>query len=133
MEDGKPTNLDDASVEAIARRVCELLGETRPSSSEPLVITADELARRLRRKRAWVYANADQLGVLRLGEGPRPRLMFDPAQVEDRLRSIKEDGSVAGPSTPRAHRPRPRKRVLPEAELLAIGSSPPRPRRRDGT
>ena len=31
--------------------------------------------------RSWVYAHANELGVIRLGNGPRPRLRFDSAVV----------------------------------------------------
>lgn len=40
------------------------------------LIDATELAKRIGRSRDYVYANADALGALRLGDGPRPRLMF---------------------------------------------------------
>lgn len=49
-------------------------------SEEPL-LTATEVAHRLSVARGWVYAHAGELGVVRIGEGPRPRLRFDPAVV----------------------------------------------------
>jgi hypothetical protein len=36
---------------------------------------------------AWVRENADRLGAIRLGDGPRPRLRFDPATVATALKS----------------------------------------------
>ena len=41
------------------------------------LLTADELAAWLRVDRAYVYEHAAELGVFRLGSGPRARLRFD--------------------------------------------------------
>lgn len=41
------------------------------------LITAAELAQRLGVSPGWVYEHKDDLGVVRLGKGPRPRLRFD--------------------------------------------------------
>src|SRR5689334_18867587 len=65
--------LDDASIEAIARRVAELLAKT---GGERLV-SASELAKRLGVERPWVYSNARKLGAVRLSNGPRAQLRFD--------------------------------------------------------
>lgn len=45
------------------------------------LVDASELARWLRVSRSTVYANASRFGVIRLGEGPRARLRFDPHVV----------------------------------------------------
>jgi hypothetical protein len=50
---------------------------------EPL-LTAAEVAARFSVDRSWVYAHARELGVLRIGDGPRPRLRFDPGVVAQR-------------------------------------------------
>ena len=65
--------LDAASVEAIARRVADLLRVDRPA---PLV-DAQAVAERLGISRATVYAYASLLGATRVGNGLRPRLRFD--------------------------------------------------------
>jgi hypothetical protein len=36
----------------------------------------------------FIYAHADDLGAIRLGAGPRPRLRFDPAVVRERWASV---------------------------------------------
>ena len=55
-------------------------------SAEPArLLTAAEVAARLSVARGWVYEHARELGVVRLGDGPRPRLRFDPAVVERML------------------------------------------------
>jgi hypothetical protein len=45
------------------------------------LLDATAVARRLGRSREWVYRHADELGAVRLGDGERPRLRFDPARV----------------------------------------------------
>lgn len=75
--------LDASTIEAIARRVAELVA-TRSQRSGDL-LTVSEVAEQLGVSRAWVYENADQLGVIRLGGGTRPRLRFDPEAVRERL------------------------------------------------
>lgn len=49
------------------------------------MLTARQVAARFNVERSWVYAHADELGVVRLGRGPRPRLRFDPAVVAQHL------------------------------------------------
>jgi site-specific DNA-methyltransferase (adenine-specific) len=75
--------LASESVEAIAQQVAERLGQS-PAAPETL-LSADEVAIRYGVERSWVYEHADQLGAIRLGNGPRPRLRFKAAQVEDFL------------------------------------------------
>lgn len=76
--------LEPDDVEAIARRVAELLG-TGPQAPVRYVDAA-YLARALGVERAWVYAHAQQLGGVRLG-GPRGRLRFDLEAVREQLSS----------------------------------------------
>jgi hypothetical protein len=75
--------LDASTIEAIAHRVAELVA-TRSQRGNDL-LTVGEVADQLGVSRAWVYENADQLGVIRLGGGTRPRLRFDPDAVRERL------------------------------------------------
>jgi hypothetical protein len=48
------------------------------------LLTAAEVAARFSVDRSWVYAHARELGVVKIGNGPRPRLRFDPAVVAQR-------------------------------------------------
>ena len=59
--------LDAATVEAIARRVVELL-ERRGLQRRELVDAA-EIARRFGIERSWVYSHAIELGAVKLGGG----------------------------------------------------------------
>ena len=78
--------------------------------SAPL-LTADQVAELSRHSRAWVYEHREELGAVRLGDGPRPRLRF-PADCLQKL--------AAGFSS--------RRSVPPESPAPTL--SPPRYRRR---
>ena len=69
-----------ADIEAIARRVVELQREQGGQAVGEL-LTPAEVARRFGVSRAWVYSRADELGVIRLGDGRKPRLRFDAGAV----------------------------------------------------
>jgi hypothetical protein len=110
--------LDPQTVEAIARRVVELL-ERRGLQSRELVDAA-ELARRLGIERSWVYTHAIELGAVKLGNGTKPRLRFDPEVAARVLRRVGE-GPVADPPTRSGKRAgQPPRREGSEAPLLPI-------------
>jgi predicted DNA-binding transcriptional regulator AlpA len=90
--------LDPGSVEAVARRVVELLG------GEAALLDATSVAQRLGRSREWVYRHADELGAVRLGDGDRPRLGFAPAKVAEYLDACKSSRRTPDPSNRAAMR-----------------------------
>ena len=97
-------------IEEIARRLLELLSPVAAPAPEP-VIDAAEVARRYGLDRAWVYAHADELGAIRLGDGSRPRLRFDPETVVDKLTARFGSERSEGRSKPISTRKRtPRER-----------------------
>lgn len=77
--------LDPESIEALARRLADLLAPREPARPRAQLITAEEVARWWGIGRRWVYDHADDLGARRLGGGRRPRLRFDPDEVAERL------------------------------------------------
>jgi hypothetical protein len=89
------TELDPATIEAIARRVAELLDERSPD--RPSLVDAAELARTLGVERDWVYRHAVKLGAIRLGDSPGARLRFDPDLV---LASLPRLGEPPSPPPP---------------------------------
>lgn len=94
--------LAPAAVEAVAERVAELLADTeRPA----VLVDAAEIARRFAVSRDYVYANADRLGAVRLGDGQKPRIRFDPDLVAERL--------GAQPSVPPSRPRRTKPNLLP--------------------
>jgi hypothetical protein len=77
-----PVHLDGESTEAVARRVVELLRDEYIGGG---LIDATEVARRFSVSRDYVYEHADELDAVRLGDGSRARLRFDPVTVRERL------------------------------------------------
>ena len=63
--------LDPQAIEAVARRVVELL-ERRGVGGGTELVDAAELARRLGIERSWVYTHAIELGAVKLGSGRKP-------------------------------------------------------------
>lgn len=61
----------------VAAHVAEMLNDARTPPPAPQTVDAATLANHLGVTRGFVYEHADDLGVVRLGEGPRPRLRFD--------------------------------------------------------
>lgn len=60
----------------------------------PNLMTAAELARRLGVARSYVYEHAGRLGAVRLGDGKRPRLRFDPRVARQALPADTADSVV---------------------------------------
>jgi hypothetical protein len=78
--------LDGDEIEAIARRVAELL-----RGDNGRYLDAAGIARRYGVGRAWVYQHKRELGAVALGNGPKPRLRFDAARVEALLEKQRAD------------------------------------------
>jgi predicted DNA-binding transcriptional regulator AlpA len=88
------------SIEALASRLAELLGRStpepeRPAETKKKMLSPAEVSELWGVSRVWVYRHADALGVRRLGSGTRPRLRFDPEEIEERLGAPRRRG-VAG-------------------------------------
>lgn len=111
--------LDPQTVEAIARRVVQLLRGIRADAE---LVDAAELARRLGVDRSWVYTHAIELGAVKLGGGARPRLRFDPKVAVERIRN-----RAGGRDT----RQPPRRRGSPEP-TVAVDRPPLLPIKRGG-
>jgi len=77
--------LDPASIEAVARRVADLMRDQEIGSD---LVDATEVARRFGVSRDYVYEHADKLGATRLGNGSRARLRFDLVTVRERLTQL---------------------------------------------
>ena len=69
-------DLTPQAVERVAVRVAILL-QGHGAGQEPELLSAGELARRLRVERPWVYRNRELLGGLRIGIGPKAPWRFD--------------------------------------------------------
>jgi hypothetical protein len=109
------------TIERIAQRVVQLLHHERQldnSTDTPRdLMDAGELARQLGLTRAWVYEHAQQLGAIPVGDGPRPRLRFDPQTAMKALNTRQPHGEAVtakadGPRPGRPHR-RPASSTIP--------------------
>ena len=79
--------LADRLGDVVVQRVLDAIrteGLTRRASEREAWLDANEVADRLRMSREWVYEHAEELGVSRMGDGPRPRLRFPPHLVQAR-------------------------------------------------
>ena len=107
-------------IELLAQRVAELLANQAMESRQMgQLVDAAAVARLLGVSRATVYAKADELGAIRVGNGKRARLRFDPARIVA--------GHLAGEPTDLEQRPprrRRSRRSIPTPKLRA----PPDPR-----
>lgn len=84
--ESKRIKLDPETIEAIARRVVELLEQGGLRKRE--LVDAADLARRFGIERSWVYTHAIELGAVKLGGGTKPRLRFDPEVAARVLRRV---------------------------------------------
>ncbi len=125
---GRPhTNatLDAASVEAVARRVVELIRSEGNSSIVRGLVDAAALAAELGVERSWVYAHRVELGAIQLGSGSKPRLRFDvevawkvlARSAVSESHEPKSPASTRGPKRPR------RRRIVGGPGLLPIRGS----------
>jgi len=101
--DRQVSRLTRADIEAIAECVVEQMREVvRPQLWFGLADAA-EVARRLRVHENWVYAHADELGVIRLGEGEKARLRFDLGRVALAIGVTESKRGGRGSGRPRRH------------------------------
>ena len=120
-----PAEYDDAALDRLADllvdRLAARLGGLIPEQPEQLV-DATEIARLHGKTRWWVYEHAGELGAVRLGSGPRPRLGFSPARVAVVLRKVSEPEPLAPPPRAKPRRePRRRANHTPSgARLLSV-------------
>jgi hypothetical protein len=110
--------LDPQATEAIARRVVELLEQRGLQRRE--LVDAAELARRFGMERSWVYSHAIELGAVKLGSGPKPRLRFDPEIAARVLRKVGEVPAADPPARSGKRAGQPQGRESSEVRLLPI-------------
>jgi len=93
----------------VAERVLAGLAEDRRPGDDGRLLTAVEVARRFGVSAEWIRENADRLGALRLGDGPRPRLRFDPERVAEALNARSIRGRSDAPDCPPERAPQRRR------------------------
>lgn len=120
MEDGAPA-ISDEDLERLADRVAERVAIRLTGSDSRGLVDASAIALRFSLSRSWVYENAEQLGVIRVGGGPRARLRFDPDIVRERLAEL--DSAV--PRIARNSRRR-RRSADEQSDLLPVRARAPK-------
>jgi hypothetical protein len=121
-----PAGYDDDALDRLADLLAERLAVRLKSlttaAAEPLVDAA-EIARLHGKTRTWVYEHAGELGAVRLGSGPRPRLAFSPARVAERLEKVERPTTAPLPeATPTRRRRQRAGRTATGAPLLHVRS-----------
>jgi hypothetical protein len=119
---------DDELLDQLADRLADRLVARLELAIKPreTLIDAGEVARIVGKTRAWVYDHAGELGAVRLGTGPKPRLGFYPARVHEHLESVASPPPIP-PPTPAAPRRAPRDGYTAAgAKLLAVRGHPRR-------
>jgi hypothetical protein len=109
-------DLAPEAMEAIARRVAALLADPPPAAR---LVDAAEVADLLGVARSWVYDNAERLGAVRIGDGPRGRLRFNV----DRALTAWRDREPEPEPEPQPRAPR-RRATTTTAALLPIKGPP---------
>jgi len=79
-------DLTPQAVEDVAVRVAALLRSR--GDQTPELLSAGELARRLRVERPWVYRHRELLGGLRIGAGPKAPWRFEYETAVEALREL---------------------------------------------
>lgn len=82
-------DLTPQAVEQIAVRLAQLL--QRGERAQPELLSAGELARRLRVERPWVYRHRELLGGIRIGGGPKAPWRFDYETAVEAMRERQGD------------------------------------------
>lgn len=111
----------------VAEKVAEII-EREQGAEEPLatavanrtageMLTVAEVAERTGRSHDWVRQHATELGVERIGEGPKPRLYFPPARIEALLSGERNGSGEPEPADPPRRRRQP-PALSSEVELL---------------
>lgn len=76
-----PICLSDEDLARLADLIVDRLAERLQPTPEPVLLTAQQVAERFGVSAEWVRDHAAELGVVRLGDGKRPRLRFELSKV----------------------------------------------------
>jgi hypothetical protein len=100
---------DPEFVEAVARRVVELMEDGDAKSAaphQPSSLTVAQVAVKYGVSRSWVYAHQRELGAMRMGRGPRARLRFNSAVVANAISAFDGADRSRVPHLKETRRPR---------------------------
>ncbi len=88
--------LDHEDIEAIAERAAHRVVQLleRPGPGAFALLEPKQLAAALNVSLDYVYAHASDLGVMRLGDGPKARLRFDLRTAQTAMRARRRAPAV---------------------------------------
>lgn len=109
MTERELEQLADLVADRLADRLLPLLADRAPG-----LVDAATLAAALGVSRDTIYANADKLGAVRIGNGARPRLRFDVDRASEAFEPAPAVPAAPAPARRRKARP-------PSVPLLPIG------------
>jgi hypothetical protein len=115
--------LTTEQIQAIADAVAERLAEPPNMPGRPdRLVDAATLAELLGTSRGWIYEHKHELGALRLGDGPRPRLRFDAEYAKAQWAASREGNTGVPDRSANTGRRRSRRRVTTpsSAQLLPV-------------
>ena len=117
-------DLDQAGLEQLADLVAaRVLARLETNTGDDSLLSAAEIARRYGVTRSWCYEHADELGAIRIGNGSRPRLRFNPQTVERRLEQRSSGPQPALITKPRRHKREIAGHTASGAPLLQINDA----------
>jgi hypothetical protein len=93
----------------VAAEVAQQLVDRIIESRARRLVDAAELASVLGVEREWVYEHQDQLGVIRLGDGRRPRLRFERTRALEAFEGLSTARNPVARGRPRSPVARPRR------------------------
>jgi hypothetical protein len=119
-------DLTPQAVEQVASRIVQLLhrqqqNQQHAEAREPVgMVTVAQLAAYYKLNPAWVYEHANELGAIRIGNGPKARIRIDFQTAKAAIAQLKASTAPAPTDTnPRRPRQRPETDLYsPDAPLL---------------
>jgi hypothetical protein len=118
---GRLVAFDVEEIDAVAEHLAELAVSAPPPTVG--LVDARELAEQLGVARDWVYANAERLGGVRLGDGPRARLRFDAERAREALAAGTGDEQPMHNGASQRRRGRSRRKAMTAVPLIQGRSS----------
>jgi hypothetical protein len=118
-------DLTPQAVEQVAIRVAQLLRHTQQRERADATVqtgwmTVKELAAHLKLNPAWVYEHAEELGAIRVGDGPKARLRFDLRTATQALKRHQRQEPVSAPTPHPRRAPKRPEPYAADAPLLKI-------------
>jgi hypothetical protein len=104
----EPLTLSDDQLDRLAELVA--LKVAAMGARTPQMLTVEDVAKRYRVSRDWVYDNAARLGAIKLGPTARARLRFDPERIDAAMQHL--DQALPAPAKAAKSKPAKRSRRL---------------------